>query len=79
MQVHDNGRYYIPGTPEYLFSFFVLRFCFFSFNLSGLQACVCCACLFQYDGMAEHRLPPLQHYDAAFLCRSFVTSELVSL
>ena len=44
-------------------SLFRFSFFFFSFNVSGLLACVCCACRIQYDGMTLHCLLPLLHYD----------------
>ena len=47
--------------------------------LPGVLACVCCACRTQYDGMALRCLLSLLHYNVVSLCRSFVTTELVSL
>ena len=49
LQVLNTTRYRVVGV----FSFYhVIRF--FSFDVSGLLVCVCCACCIQYDGMALH-------------------------
>ena len=45
--------------PSYFLSF---SFVFLSFNVSGLLACVSCACLTQYDDITFHCLLPVLHY-----------------
>ena len=61
------------------FSYVVFRFSLIPCEVSGLLTCVCCACCIQHDGMTLHCLLPLLHYDVVFLCRRFVTTELVPL
>ena len=63
------------------------RCCCLSFNVSGLLACVCCACRTQYDGLALHcllssQLRGISIYiyiyetrSVACACRSFETAE----
>ena len=46
---------------------------FLSSNVSGLLACVCCACRIQSGGMAWRCLLPFLDYDVVCLCCSFVT------
>ena len=72
----------IIGSSSKLPTVSMLKKCyyFFHFDVSGLLACVCCACRIQYDGMAAlHCLLPLLHYVVVFPCRSYVTTKLVSL
>ena len=66
--VFPSYSYYFSGYWFPFFSFFFFLSFFFairllSLNVSGLLACVCCACRIQYDGMALHSLLPLLHYD----------------
>ena len=61
--------------------FLMLSFVFLSFHvkyLGCLRAYVVPGCI-QHDGMTLHCLLPLLHYDVVFLCRRFVTTELVPL
>ena len=58
--------------------FLVFLSLIFVLHLSELLA-LCCACHIQYDWMAYHCRLALQHYDVVSLCRSFFTTELVSL
>ena len=61
-----------------LFSYLFVPFVFLSVNASGLLA-FACMCRIQYDGMSLHCLLYLLHYNVVYLCRGFVTTELVSI
>ena len=63
----------------YSYAFFSLLFLsFFSVSIvSGLLACVCCACHVQYNGMALHS--PCCSTTSNLLCSSFVAAELVRI
>ena len=59
--------------------FVSMTYCFFSFNVSRLLACMWCVCRIQYVGMELYRRITLLHYDIFVVspCRCFVTIERV--
>ena len=61
-------------SPFFSFLPCVFRlFLFFSsINVPGLLACVCCACRFQYGGMALYCILPWQHYDVPIKYSTYV-------